>query len=273
MRLQFTFVFILCSSIGYSQSDTIAYFSKLNKVVRVKKDAFYYSELKHEKDGNLILRGFTLNNNKWENDNETSIRKETDTSYSFFQLANKKQIYVRSFSKTESGFYIRDYLNSKPDEEGLSKTIFPLIRYGRWKQYDQLDGKLLIDAEYKDNQLITNRYWNPDGSCITDVFTYVDKTPKYEGGDSGLLKFIAENTKYPEQARENNITGKVILSFVLMNDGSIQGIRFLQKVNFLLDFEALRVINSIPANLWKPAEIDNKKVNMPVAIPINFSIH
>lgn len=50
----------------------------------------------------------------------------------------------------------------------------------------------------------------------------------HEGGDRELLKFIGENNRYPEKARENNIAGRVIISFILMADGSIQGIDFLQ---------------------------------------------
>lgn len=229
------------------------------------------SEIKKEKKGNYTLREFALNDNKWVRVNEEVVNKETDSTYSFFQISNKKRIFIRSFTKRDSGFYIRDYLNSQLNGEGLSKTIFPLIKNGPWKLYNSIDGKILIEAEYKDNQLITNTYWNPDGTYINDVFSYVDKNPEYEGGDYELLNYVAQNTRYPKEAKKNNITGRVIISFVVMKDGSIQGIRFLQRVNPLLDIEALRVVNSIPSK-WKPAEIGNKKVNVPVMIPINFTL-
>jgi TonB family protein len=270
MRLNFSILLILCSLLGRAQNDTLVYYSKLTKVGIAKNDAFYYSEVKKDKKGNFILREFALNDNKWENSYEASFKRETDSTYSFFQLSKKKQVYIRTFTKRDSGFYIRDYLNSKLDAEGLSKTVFPLIKNGLWKQYSPVDGKVFIVAEYKDNQLITNKYWNPDGTFITDVFSHVDKQPEYEGGEAELLKFIAQNTQYPEKARDNHITGRVILSFVVMNDGSVQGIRFLQRVNFLLDFEALRVVSSIPPNKWRPAEIGDKKVNMQLVVPINF---
>jgi TonB family protein len=273
MRLKFSILLILCTLPGLAQNDTVIYYSKLFQAGVPKNEAFYYSELMKEKKGNYILKEFALDDNKWKKVYEGNMNKETDSTYSFYQISNKKQIYIRSITKRDSGFYIRDYLNSRLDEEGLSKTIFPLIKNGHWKHYNSVDGKLLIEAEYKDNQLITNKYWNPDGTHINDVFSYVDKYPEYEGGDYELLNFVAQNTKYPEKAKDNNIAGKVILSFVVMNDGTIQGIRFLQRVNFLLDIEALRVVYSIPPNKWKPAEIGNKKVNMPVMIPITFSLH
>jgi TonB family protein len=273
MRLKFSILLILCTLIGRAQNDTVIYYSKLFKAGVSKNEAFYYCEVKKGKKGNYTLREFALVDNKWKKVYEGSMNKETDSTFSFFQISNKKQIYIRSITKKDSGFYIRDNLNSRLYEEGLSKTIFPLIKNGPWRHYNSVDGKIFIEAEYKDNQLITNKYWNPDGTYINDVFSYVDKYPEYEGGDYELLNFVAQNTRYPEKAKDNNITGRVILSFVVMKDGSIQGIRFVQRVNFLLDVEALRVVNSIPPNKWKPAEIGNKKVNMPVMIPINFSIH
>jgi hypothetical protein len=57
-----------------------------------------------------------------------------------------------------------------------------------------------------------------------------------------------------------------------MKDGSINGIDFVQRTHYLLDLEALRVINLIPKSKWKPAEINGQKVNTPIMIPINFNI-
>jgi TonB family protein len=272
MRLRFIIVLTLCSLTGQAQKDTVLYFSKLDKVVGSINDAFYYSEIKQGKKGNFILREFALKDNKWTNVYEASIKKETDSSYSAFQIQNKKNIYIRYFTKRDSGFYIRDFFNRILIAEGFSKTLFPLIREGHWNQYSQLNGKIENESEYRDNQLITNKYFLPLGTYINDVFNYVDKNPEYGNSDSELLNFIAEHIKYPERARENNITGKVIVSFVLMADGSIQGLNLLQRVNVLLDIEAIRVVNSIPKDKWKPAEINGIKVNMPVMIPISFSI-
>jgi TonB family protein len=272
MRLKFSILLICCALPVQAQYDTVIYYSKLYKAGLTKNEAFRYCEVKKEKKGNFTLREFELNDNKWKKVYDASMKKETDSTYSFFQLSNKKQVYIRTISKRDSGFYIRDYLNSKLYEEGLSTTIFPLIKNGPWKHYNSLDGKISIEAEYRENQLIKNKYWNHDGTFITDVFSYVDKYPEYEGGNYELLNFIGQNTRYPEQAKENNITGRVILSFVVMSDGSIQGFKFLKRVNFLLDLEAIRVVSSIPPNKWSPAEIGDKKVNSQVAIPITFSL-
>lgn len=272
MKTLFTIPFIFLSTIGWSQNDTIIYYSKLNKTINSKTDASYYSEIKSDKRGNLSQKIFRFTDEEWKNVNDFSIQRENDTSFSYYSTNNKKEKYLRSFVKTDSGYYLRDYLKSQLISEGYSKTIFPDIRYGQWKIYNLSNGELISEDTYVDNQLITNRYRIPDGSYIKDVFTYVDKTYEYEGGDIMLLKYIAENTNYPESARDNNITGKVVANCVLMKDGSINGINFLRRNHYLLELEAIRVINSIPKNRWKPAEINGQKVNSIVIIPINFII-
>jgi periplasmic protein TonB len=98
------------------------------------------------------------------------------------------------------------------------------------------------------------------------------KPPAYKGGDSALLRFIGENTIYPQKAKDNNITGRVIVTFVLMKDGSIQGIDLYQRVHHILDLEAIRVVNSIPKDKWIPAEINGEKVNTAYLIPITFRL-
>ena len=272
MKILFSLTFIFYSIVGASQNDTIIYFSKLNREVKSSTDAQYYNEIKVDKRGNISQKLFQLKDKKWISVYESRIHKENDTSFSYYSILNKKEKNIRSFCKTDSGYYLRDYQNSRLVDEGFSKTIFPEIKGGPWKTYNPSDGRLISEGIFIDNQLITNRNWLPDGSCIKDVFTYVDKQFEYEGGEEMLLKYIAVNTNYPEAARDNNITGRVIVRFILMSDGSIKGIEFIQRANYLLEVEALRVINSIPKSNWKPAEINGQKVNTPILIPVSFNI-
>lgn len=259
------------SVIGVSQNDTIVYFSKLNKAISSKTDAQFYSEIMTDKRGNISHKHFELVENKWNNILEYKIQRKNDTSFSYYLTIDKNATYIRSFVKIDSGYYLKDYLNSRLINEGFSKTIFPEIRFGLWKHYDS-SGKIKSEETYADNQLITNKYRIPDETYVKDVFTHVDKEFGYEGGVEMLLKFISENIKYPRAARDKNITGQVIIICVLMKDGSINGIDFLKRAHYLLDLEAIRVINSIPKTMWKPAEINGQKVNTLVRIPITFSI-
>jgi hypothetical protein len=271
MRL---FLFLLFNSlITFGQKDTIFYFSKLNKVVETKDSAFFSSELTKDKKGKLILKENILSDNKWINYNTYEVQKVSDTAYYFISALKGKSAYLRSYNRRNDGFYVREYINSILTREGMSKTIFPLIQEGYWKEYRKFNGKVMTESIFKENQLVSNKYWALDGTCITDVFTCADKDPIYEGGESELLKFISHNLNYPHSARDKNISGRVILLFVLTKEGNIRGIDFLAHVDPEIDLEALRVINLIPSEKWQPAEINNKKVNYFYAIPINFILH
>jgi TonB family protein len=103
------------------------------------------------------------------------------------------------------------------------------------------------------------------------VFTLVDKVPEYEGGSNDLLRYINENTDYPMEAKIKNISGRVIVSFIIMKDGTICGFEVIKKVHNLLDMEALDVVKSLPEK-WKPAEINGEKVNSIASVPVTFTL-
>jgi protein TonB len=272
MKMRLFLLLLLNSLITFGQKDTIFYFSKLAKVVGTKDSAMYSSELTRDKKGKLILKENKLSDSKWINYINYEVQKVSDTAYNFIPAKKGQTAYLRSYTRRKDGFYVREYTNSVLIGEGMSKTLFPLIKEGYWKDYRQFTGRVMKESIYKENQVISNKYWALDGSCINDVFTCAEQDPTYEGGESELLNFIAKNLNYPSSARDRNISGRVILLFVLTNEGNIRGIDFLAHVDAELDLEALRVIKLIPSEKWHPAEINNKKVNYFYAVPITFTL-
>lgn len=103
------------------------------------------------------------------------------------------------------------------------------------------------------------------------TFTVVDEFPVFPGGEAGLLKHIAENTKYPETAKSKGIQGKVIVRFAVRPDGSINKISILKGVDPELDKEAIRVISTLPS-FEKPGIKDGKAVPVWYMVPINFTL-
>jgi TonB family protein len=85
-----------------------------------------------------------------------------------------------------------------------------------------------------------------------------------------MQQFISTNAQYPIEAIEKNISGKVYLSFVVEIDGSISNTRVMRDVDPLLDADALRLINSMPA--WNPAVQDGMRVRGRARLPINFTL-
>ena len=110
----------------------------------------------------------------------------------------------------------------------------------------------------------------PDPVKNDEIFIKVEESPVFPGGDIALLKYIAENTKYPEEAAENNIQGKVIVKFAVSSDGSVKRIEILRGVHPLLDQEAMRVVSTLP--LWKPGKQNGKPVSVWFLVPVTFQI-
>lgn len=102
------------------------------------------------------------------------------------------------------------------------------------------------------------------------VFTVVEKMPSFPGGDAELLKYIATNIKYPKESQDNGEQGRVICSFIVGRDGSVNNPEVLRGVTPLLNEEAVRVINTMPR--WNPGMQRGKAVAVKYTVPIMFRL-
>ena len=102
------------------------------------------------------------------------------------------------------------------------------------------------------------------------VFTVVEKMPSFPGGDAELLKYIATNIKYPKESQDNGEQGRVIYSFIVGRDGSVNNPEVLRGVTPLLNEEAVRVINTMPR--WNPGMQRGKAVAVKYTVPITFRL-
>jgi TonB family protein len=110
---------------------------------------------------------------------------------------------------------------------------------------------------------------------VTDEFgevpyVLVDEMPIFPGGDEALLKYIAENTKYPEASKNQKIEGKVILRFCVTEKGAVNRIGVLKSVAPDLDAEAIRVVQTLPA--FKPGRQSGRDVPVWYMVPITFAL-
>ena len=103
-----------------------------------------------------------------------------------------------------------------------------------------------------------------------NVYTLVDREPEFPGGTMGLLEFMRTTIKYPAEARKDTIQGRVLVSFIVNKDGSIVKPEVVKSAHPLLDEEALRMVNEMPA--WKPGEQNGVPVRVQYTIPVNFRL-
>tara|TARA_Y100001972_G_scaffold115640_1_gene152590 strand:+ start:5796 stop:7562 length:1767 start_codon:yes stop_codon:yes gene_type:complete len=105
-----------------------------------------------------------------------------------------------------------------------------------------------------------------------DIFTIVEEQPEYEGGLEVFKSHIANNIKYPLQARKLGIEGRVYIQFIVEKDGSLSDILVVKGIGGGCDEEAVRVIKSLPST-FKPGSQRGMAVRVRMVMPIVFKLN
>ncbi|MDD2963343.1 MAG: energy transducer TonB [Bacteroidales bacterium] len=103
-----------------------------------------------------------------------------------------------------------------------------------------------------------------------EIFQIVEAMPDFPGGDAARMKFLRDNIKYPQIARESGIQGTVYVTFVVEKDGRVTDIRVLRGIGGGCDEEAVRVIKAMPR--WQPGKQRGKPVRVQFNMPIKFTL-
>lgn len=96
----------------------------------------------------------------------------------------------------------------------------------------------------------------------------VEQMPSYPGGAYALMKFLADNIKYPSTCE--NIQGKVVCTFYVEEDGSVSDINVVKSVHPQLDAEAVRVLSLMPK--WIPGKRNGELTKVKYTFPITFRL-
>lgn len=103
-----------------------------------------------------------------------------------------------------------------------------------------------------------------------EIYTAVEHSAQFPGGIKKFYEYLANNIKYPADARKNNVQGKVFLTFVVEKDGSLSDIKVMRGIGSGCDEEALRVIKASPK--WVPGTQNGRTVRQQYTAPIGFSL-
>ena len=157
-------------------------------------------------------------------------------------------------------------------------------RFGAWKALAALPVAAVLmmagcqpaNGESVEQEEIPFEATNVDESAPLDantdeVFKVVEVDPEFPGGVEALYKYLAENIKYPEQAKKDGVQGRVFVRFVVEADGTVAEAEVLRGIGGGCDEEALRVVNAMPK--WKPGTVDGKPVRTQYNLPITFRLN
>jgi len=156
---------------------------------------------------------------------------------------------------------LEDLMEIAPVEDSTAKT-------------EKEESTALNEESKKDSldkpERIADEQTEHSSKSNSDTVLFVEKAPQFPGGPGAMQLFISNNLKYPIDALSRKVQGTVMMSFVVERDGSIRRIIITKAVDPVIDFEAVRLIASMPH--WQPASNQGKPIASMVAVPINFSL-
>lgn len=103
-----------------------------------------------------------------------------------------------------------------------------------------------------------------------EIFTVVESYSEFEGGVAAFNAHIMKEIRYPSQARQAGVEGRVDVQFVVDKDGSISDVEAIKGIGAGCDEEAVRVVKSLPR--FKPAAQNGKPVPVRMVVPIVFQL-
>lgn len=140
---------------------------------------------------------------------------------------------------------------------------------------EHLFGQLLDVATSDENtvfqEIKDDLYQSLKDKAVGDsIYQIAEEMPEFPGGVEALMDFVGKNVKYPEQAKEKEISGRVFIGFVIEKDGSVNKVKVLRGIGGGCDEEAARVVKAMPK--WKPGKQKGEPVRVSYMLPVNFKL-
>lgn len=109
------------------------------------------------------------------------------------------------------------------------------------------------------------------GKNFSAIAQFQEKMPEFPGGKSAMMRYFDKNIKYPPEAAKRNIQGTVVVHFVVTESGKVKKVKVVESADPLLDKEAVRVTEAMPA--WIPGEYGGRRISANYTLPIEFSLN
>jgi len=115
------------------------------------------------------------------------------------------------------------------------------------------------------NSLNDTRILN--GKKDSTIYSYVERMPEFSGD---VYQYISKNFIYPKLRTDSVLQGKILVSFVVNEEGKINDIKILRSMGSALDSETIRLVKNMPP--WKPGRNNGKAVPVRFTLPIRIDL-
>jgi TonB family protein len=197
---------------------------------------------------------------------QTKLIKDKENREEYYVLKSDNSIRngdYRKFSSKNSLLIKGHYTN------GLKDSIWELYNSkGEIFQKIDVSKNDLVYVKIEDSEK-DNLYKLINGNDKSLVA--LDRPPVYLGGNDNFLYELAINLRYPDEAFNNGISGRVFVSFTVDKNGKTTNYQVLKSAGHGFDEEAIRALKSIPEN-WFPGILDGKAVDIELSYPVTFTL-
>lgn len=201
----------------------------------------------------------------------SQLKKETKKEEKKVEIHQEEQPMQQKVAvKASIAFTVPDIVDQVDDskklknQEELSKSNISIAS----QDYEGDSSNGINIDDLKDNQ-------SAGGTSVPEeedakVYTVVEQMPVFPGGEPALLAYVNSHIKYPSISLEQEVQGKVVLRFVVLEDGSVGDVIVQKSLDPHCDKEAVRVVKSLPKFI--PGKQQGKPVKVWFNLPVRFSI-
>ncbi|MCD8528692.1 MAG: energy transducer TonB [Chitinophagales bacterium] len=277
-KLFFILFILIPFSLVFSQNNwDVAYISfevKPSFPNATDMDVFEEDVIKKIKENSILMDLINQNNISLENNALMFYVSQTGIIENIVFLCKSPDLIISDAVKKEIYNSIKNFPQLTPASfKGKNEKCITFIDLSKLNtNYETtIDDEEIVVAEVEDA-----------ADAEPEIFNVVEEMPRFKGCDSvpnnevqpctnqAIYKYVDENKVYPPKAIENDIQGKVFVSFVVDETGNVTNIEIKKGVDALLDEAAINVVKSLPKFI--PGKQRGKPVKVNFVIPVNFKL-
>ncbi|MFC2091023.1 hypothetical protein ACFLT1_09645 [Bacteroidota bacterium] len=270
-RFLITVLILLCYS--YLSAQEVYYYGVNSRPVDSEQEAEFFKTLHSKSEKKFIVNSQLKTNNGWRNVQRQKIRINRDGVLKLVTKEDKlfSKVFFREINSVKPGLYSFEERSKrgKKIRTGTSSTFLPIHLEGEITEFHP-NGRVKSISNFKNNQLVSNRNWLPDGSKYIDsVFYSTDKKPVFMPGaanfNNSILKYMADSKINLDEYDDD-----VVIGWVVMETGVIDGVIALQGRSEELNQLLSDAIAQVPGE-WQPAILNGEPVRYFMTIPLTIT--
>ena len=215
----------------------------------------------------------------------SSVSTVKEVGYGCDEEVMKQILSYKDFDKSYDGSYafITYFAFADNPYKIVNDDIKPVEDYTNLKTITIVSNKSQEKVGWSLNEVIVEGKKIEGKGKVSDVkitktqtsdkvydFVSIQKQPMFPGGMEKFYQYLSKSIRYPKKSQEQNIQGKVFLTFIVEQDGSLSDIQVLRGPGSEINDEAIRVLNASPN--WNPGIYNDKPVRVKYNIAVNFTL-